>query len=478
MVSIDGDPADDGSLARAAAALFAAGALTRPELLYPERPTRPIDIWREQIFITNPCQRTAPFPEAERAGASGPDLQRLPNQRPRNQRPRTHRPEAQGPQAPAIPPVVVLPEPRPAALPAAAGPAEPLAASPAAPLPIAPRPTLAQPRPALPRADRPAETRSQPGRVPIPGVGPWSRCYAEQFVLPADPIEPPGDGAWRIHTGGCEAFSSIVSDFYEHNPAAGRTLAVLGTLHDAGTVPAALTAARDAITTRRLVAVSPDAGLAGLWASLHAEHPLTGVVVVRAPLTPDSLKAASQLAAVPGQYRELAIEADGTITEPVMAPVDLAGSGTSFPLGTGNVVLISRGAGAAGLAFAQVVALSGAAIAVIGRDHPHRDDAVIGTLEQLRTAGAAVGYEIVNPASAAALSAAVRRIESRLGPVTAIAHAARSAPSRPVAQLMPGELQAQLDDQNQLLDQLVAAALGPVSADPAAGSGSSSRSAR
>ena len=56
---------------------------------------------------------------------------------------------------------------------------------------------------------------------------------------------------------------------------------MLGTLHDAGTVPAALTAARDAITTRRLVAVSPDAGLAGLWASLHAEHPLTGVVVVR-----------------------------------------------------------------------------------------------------------------------------------------------------------------------------------------------------
>src|SRR6185437_4435547 len=127
---------------------------------------------------------------------------------------------------------------------------------------------------------------------------------------------------------------------------------------------------------------------------------------------------------------------------------------------SGDVVLISRGAGAAGLAFAQVVALSGAAIAVIGRDHRRADDEVIGTLEQLRTAGAAVGYEIVNPASAAALSAAVRRIESRLGPVTAIAHAARSVPPRPVAQLIPGELQAQLDDQTQLLDQLVAAAPG------------------
>jgi len=483
VVSIDGDPAQDKSLARAAAALFAAGALTRPELLYPKRPTRPIDIWREQIFITNPSQRRTPFTTAGRPAADRQRVSRPSTQRPSAAPPSTSRPEML---LPAAPPIAQY-ESRPAALPPAAVPREPVLAPPApgppaqlqsppAQLPSRPvqarpaQPWPAEPRPALPRPvqsqpvlpwlDRPQAGEERPAPRSVAGIGPWSRCYAEQFVLPADPIEPPGDGAWRIHTGGCNAFLPMVNDFYEHDPVAGRTLAVLGTLHDAGTLPAALAAARDAITTRRLVVISPDAGLTGLWASLHAEHPLTGVVVVRAPLTPDSLKAASQIAAVPGQYRELAVGTDGTIIEPVMAPVNLSAGAGSFPLGAGDVVLISRGAGAAGLAFAQVVALSGAAIAVIGRDHPQRDDEVIGTLEKLRVAGAAVGYEIVNPASAAALSAAVRRIESRLGPVTAIAHAARPARPGPVAQLRPDELQSQLDDQSRVLDQLVAACAG------------------
>ena len=56
-VSIDGDPADDAAVARAAAALFAAGAMSRPEALYAKRPSRPIDIWRDPVFITHPCQR-------------------------------------------------------------------------------------------------------------------------------------------------------------------------------------------------------------------------------------------------------------------------------------------------------------------------------------------------------------------------------------------------------------------------------------
>ena len=46
--------------ARAAAALFAVGALEHPARLYEGRPSRPIDIWREQTFITSPCQAPAP----------------------------------------------------------------------------------------------------------------------------------------------------------------------------------------------------------------------------------------------------------------------------------------------------------------------------------------------------------------------------------------------------------------------------------
>ena len=84
-------------------------------------------------------------------------------------------------------------------------------------------------------------------------------------------------------------------------------------------------------------------------------------------LAATGLLAAARIAAVtPGQYRELAIGADGAVAEPAMVPVQRPG-GAAFPLGQGDVVLISRGSGAAGLTLAQVLACSGAAVAMIGR---------------------------------------------------------------------------------------------------------------
>ena len=47
---------DDETSPRAAAALFAAGAISSLEPLLTGRPARPIDIWRERVFITNPCE--------------------------------------------------------------------------------------------------------------------------------------------------------------------------------------------------------------------------------------------------------------------------------------------------------------------------------------------------------------------------------------------------------------------------------------
>ncbi len=82
IVSIDGDPAADGSAAHAAAALFAAGALTRPEGLYARQPSRPVDIWREQVFITHPCEsRTQPTTAEPPAAGPNPSPTR-PSRRP------------------------------------------------------------------------------------------------------------------------------------------------------------------------------------------------------------------------------------------------------------------------------------------------------------------------------------------------------------------------------------------------------------
>ncbi len=437
VVTIDKDPSDDRHFARAAAALFAVGALTRPELLYAGRPARPIDLWQEQVFITNPCQTRKDHQPKSYVQLSAAEFSAAP--------PSTESPEPAEPKTRRETGAEAVREPDTS--PVASVTAPPVTSQEAVPEPV-PVPD--------PDPDPDPEPDAEPAHRSVAGVSTWVRGYAELIQVPSEPVPVPDDGPWEVITGGCEFLRPKIEDLFRHEPGAGRTLAVLGELPAAGTLPAALLAARSAVGSGRLVAISPDPGLAGFLACLHAEHPETGVTAVRAPLTPEGLEAASRIGAVAGRYLELVIAPDGTALEPVMAPVQAARGG-GFPLGADDVVLISRGAGAAGLALAQVLACSGTAIAVVGRDHPRRDDAIIAALEQLRLAGAAVGYEIVNPASPAALGAALRRIEQRFGRVTGVAQAVAAAAPRRLAELTQAEVQAYAHDQGRVLDQLATA---------------------
>jgi enediyne polyketide synthase len=169
------------------------------------------------------------------------------------------------------------------------------------------------------------------------------------------PVPATDDRPWRLHTGGCEPLEEKIGQLFRHDSAAARTLVVTGGLDDAAAREASVLAAKNAIGTGELVAIGQGPGAAGLWATLHAEHPSVGITVIAAPLTAAGLGAARPFAtARPGEYRELAVGPDGIPGEPVLTV--LAGPGGDFPLGADDVVLISRGSGAAGLALAQVLA--------------------------------------------------------------------------------------------------------------------------
>ncbi|MGI9006756.1 MAG: beta-ketoacyl synthase N-terminal-like domain-containing protein [Streptosporangiaceae bacterium] len=416
MVGIDGDPSDDGVVAQAAAALFVAGALTRPASLYAERPSRAFDLWRDPVFLADPCQ--APLAPPSPASA-----------------------QAEPAAAPA--------EPEPATTPAEPEP-EPAPASPQAAATGRASSTAAWPTVPAPRARRPAR---QDGA----GSRPWFRCYAEHTQRPSFPVPVGDERPWRLHTGGCEEFEPEAGELFRPDPAARRTLAVLGPLDRAGSRSALLRAATDAIGTGSLVVISPGPGPAGLLATLHAENPALGITALRAPLTPAGLLAAKRFAATaPGHYRELVIGQDGTPAEPVLSPLTGPGGG-DFPLGSGDVMLISRASGAGGLALAQVLACSGAAIAIVGRDRPGPDDQVIAGLEELRNAGARVGYELVSLSDHAALAAAIRRIEARFGRVTAIAHAVGALSRGELEKLSQAQAERQVLATVSSLDQIAAA---------------------
>jgi len=527
---------------QAAAALFAVGALGLPQALYAGEPARPIDIWRERIFIASPCEvlssgpagtSLVPAGAATRSAEPG-EGHAVPGQQEADHRdhpaepgghevrPGDPEPVLAAPKAPladpepvlAVPedppadpgPILAGPEARPAgaepvlcepaaswtstaAGPLAAArmpdrprapaplPAEsPFAAYLAAPLDTAPDdrapastisgetasgeaafPADAGPPDAGPADAGPADTDRRdaalveaapadvgavPDDKPVTGIGPWTRCYAEQLRPVRRPVNPGDDRPWRVTAATNHPFRKEIDELYPDEPAAGRALAVVGDPADPDSCAAALRAARDAISTGQLVVISDGPGFTGFWASLHAEHPSLGITLLRAPRGAEGLRAARQYAAAaPGQFRELSIDSAGQPFEPVMAPAQMPGGGT-FPFGPADVVLVSRGTRGTGLALAQVLACCGAPVAIIGRSDPGEDNEVANGLERLRSAGARVAYEVIDVADPAGLAAAVARIEAKLGPVTAIGHAAAAGRARLISELTEAEFRA------------------------------------
>jgi 3-oxoacyl-(acyl-carrier-protein) synthase len=384
---------DSKARARAAAALFAAGALRSPDGLYAGLPARSFDIWRDQIFIVNPCQA---------------------------------RPELD----------VVIPVPeRPAALP------EP------APRPAARPSAAARPTPAAPAA----------GVPPVPGIGPWARCFTERLRPLDEPATAPAGPPWRVRSADPAPFSSPVAGLFPDDPAAGCVLALAADPSAAACNSTLLAAAREALHTRRLVVITHGPSLTGFLASVYAEYPELGITVLRVPESAAGLRAARRYAAAePGRFRELVIDAAGRAQVPYLGQAVLRGGG-SFPLGPGDVVLVDGGAGGAGLALARVLACCGAPIAIIGEPAAGEAGQLAAALETLRQAGARLCHEAADPADPREMAAALLRIERRLGPVTAIAVSAGAGVSHPVDELSGQELCAHVAAATTRLEQLLGA---------------------
>ena len=249
----------------------------------------------------------------------------------------------------------------------------------------------------------------------------------------------------------------MVGELFDDDPSADRVLAIVPDPADPGAGVAALLAAQDAISVGQLVVVTHGPGFTGFFASLHAEHPAVGITVLRVPESADGLRAAQRFAVVePGRFLELVIDVTGRPHETSMVPVATTGNGT-FPLGPADVVLVSCGADGSGLALAQVLACCGAAIAVIGQDDPGDGSDMLAGLEKLRAAGARVASEAVDLANQPALAAAVRRIERKLGLVTAIVQAAEPSAPRPLSALTETEMREQIAAQTAGLHRLLSA---------------------
>ncbi|SDH76375.1 enediyne polyketide synthase [Sinosporangium album] len=426
-VSVDAFGRGGSAEAETAAALWAAGATTDLSVLYGDLPGRPIDIWRDRVFIANPCSR----PSGRRAADAGgvPDE---PHSEAAAYLPADEvLPLIVGLVAEAVelPSEAIAPRERllsdlslsslrvaqlVAAAARAAGRQPPVAPLLMADASIA---EMAEVIAELP----PLTGDNDTSGLPVPGVAHWVRCFAET----AYPDHTQRRGQARAHVfparrapadqpeGACEAAAG-----------ARRRLTVDDPLRQ-DEIARVVRAARKAVADGEGFGVVAESdALAGFVRSLHLEHPA---------LFADDLR-------------------------PERLPIALPGDGP-LPVGAGDVVLVSGGGKGIGFACAAGLAeAAGCALALVGRASPEDDPALRANLAALTERGVRHAYAEADVADEAATARAVRTLTNALGPVTMLIHAAGVNRPAAFAELTDEEIAAHISPKVTGLLHLVAAA--------------------
>ncbi len=419
-----------------AAALFAVGAAASLAPLLAGRPARRIDLSRPRVFITNPCAEVI-------SAASG---------------------------ATSAPKTSATPASAPAASAAATSADPPTTAARG----TAGRDTASSGRQPGTGARETSADSAGPGGTadPYPGVGPWIRCFTEELRPLPQPGQPVDEEPWRLHATTRQPFGRMAAEVFEDDPAATGVLAVIGDLADPDGSSKLIAAAREAAAAGSLVVITPTAGLAGFCASLQAEHPSLGITLIRTADSMDGLLAAQRFAATePGRFRELVLDSAGRPREPVMVAAVAAGPLTQpsgrpagVRLGLSDVVLVSGSPPGDLLAMAQLLAGSGARLALVGDPaRPAEAAAVDLALAGLRHTGTEVSYATADISDPDQVEAVVTRIEQQAGPVTAVCYPAsnglRSGCTELPADQVRALISAQADGLSNLLGAISAARL-------------------
>ncbi|HEX8257419.1 MAG TPA: SDR family NAD(P)-dependent oxidoreductase, partial [Allosphingosinicella sp.] len=273
------------------------------------------------------------------------------------------------------------------------------------------------------------------------GVDSWVRTFQPRFLLrPLSVGERGGPWRWRV----VAAEGHPLARIFDENSCATGAAAVAVCLppspdaDDLTLILEAGQAALDAGADSLLLVVQSGGGGAAAARCLSLERPDLRVVVVDLPF--EDSRAAGWLldeaaAARPG-YTESRYDAGGARFCPVLETVSDPHTGpVQAVLGPGDVLLVSGGGSGIGAECALAVARrSGARVAVIGRS-PVESDAVRATMARFQAADVLAAYEPADVSDAAAAACAVDRLTARLGPVTALIHAAGINRPVPLASL-------------------------------------------
>ncbi len=269
------------------------------------------------------------------------------------------------------------------------------------------------------------------------GIAPWVGAFTTELIPQVAKLRaaPPAAGEWQIFAPPGHPLAGPLHRALDVAMLGNGVLLCLPADYNERHLGLMLDAARAALATPdcRFAVVQDGAGAAGLAKTLHLEAPAIDTCIVTMPLPAEMPagmvaeavgRVVADVAATSG-FSEVHYDAAGSRRVPVLRPVADSSGSSELPIGANDVLLVTGGG--KGITAECALALgkrTGTAIGLLGRSDPASDADLAANLRRFKYAGVRHCYVRADVTSPHEVKAAVRRVTTQFGPVTAVLHGA------------------------------------------------------
>ena len=294
------------------------------------------------------------------------------------------------------------------------------------------------------------------------GVDSWVRVFATELVeKPLRRAAKSAPGTWEISAVETSDLQNHLHQEFRSVSGSGLAIVVPSEL-DNQAAEFLFQAAQSALKQglQQIIFIQHGGGASALARTLHLESPHLKVAVVNVPHKhPEAAPWAAAEANANRGFTEAHYDAAGVRREPRLKLLWPQKDSQTPGLSPHDLVLVTGGGkGIAAESALQLARSSGCRLALLGRSQPAADRELESNLHRFSEAGVCFAYYAADITDRQAVGAAIQRIQSESGSITAVLHGAGTNPPARLEEISPALLQQTLAPKltglRNILDQL------------------------